>query len=252
MVLASVLSLPFNRLWARVLRSRHYSVIKARSHRNWTSNDVDFFSKQNDEVATMSIINNVDTHSRVWSFDKLHEFNNYRIWHQKMMFEFQYEDFLHLFEEKKSIMLDQIEKKMFDSTAEGDTSLQSRSLMRKERKEIQKNIEIWKRHNQRVISILYNKIEEFIEQFIVSCKTIVEVMRILKKQYLDTSFTAKHIARQKLLQITLNSCKNDVKKYIRQLSACKDEQITLNCEFLEWWVVSCLIANLKDRFKNFV
>ena len=63
------------------------------------------------------------------------------------MFEFQYEDFLHLFEEKKSIMLDQIEKKMFDSTIEDDTSLQSRSLMRKERKEIQKNIEIWKRHN---------------------------------------------------------------------------------------------------------
>ena len=46
------------------------------------------------------------------------------------MFEFQYEDFLHLFEEKKSIMLDQIEKKMFDLTIEDDTSLQSRSLMR--------------------------------------------------------------------------------------------------------------------------
>ena len=77
-------------------------------------------------------------------------------------------------------------------------------------------------------------------------------MKILKKQYLDTSFTAKHIARQKLLQITLSSCKNDVEKYIRQLSACKDEQIALNCEFLEWWIISCLIANLKDRFKNFV
>ena len=209
-------------------------------------------SKQNGGVAAMSITNNVDTHSRVWSFDKLHEFSNYRIWHQKMMFEFQYEDFLHLFEEEKSIMLDQIEKKMSDPTVEDDTSLQSRSLMREERKKIQKNIEIWKRHNQRAISILYNKVEEFIEQFIVSCKTIVEVMRILKKQYLDTSFTAKHIARQKLLQITLNSCKNDVKKYIRQLSACKDEQIALNCEFLEWWIVSCLIANLKDRFKDFV
>ena len=59
-----------------------------------------------------------------------------------MMFEFQYEDFLHFFEKKKSIMLDQIEKKMSDSTAEDDTSLQSRSLMREERKEIQKNIEI--------------------------------------------------------------------------------------------------------------
>ena len=77
-------------------------------------------------------------------------------------------------------------------------------------------------------------------------------MRILKKQYLDTSFTAKHIARQKLLQITLNSCKNDVKKYIRQLNVYKDEQIALNCEFSKWWVISCLIANLKDRFKNFV
>ena len=74
---------------------------------------------------------------------------------------------------------------------------------------------------------------EFIEQSIIDCKTIVEVIRILKKQYLDTSFTAKHIARQKLLQITLSSCKNDVKKYIRQFNACKDEQIALNCEFLE-------------------
>ena len=77
-------------------------------------------------------------------------------------------------------------------------------------------------------------------------------MSILKKQYFDTSFTAKHIARQKLFQIILSSCKNDVKKYIRQLNVCKDEQIALNCEFLEWWVILCLIANLKDRFKNFV
>ena len=72
---------------------------------------------------------------------------------------------------------------------------------------------------------------EFIEQSIVNYKTIVKVMRILKKQYLDTSFTAKHIARQKLLQITLSSCKNDVEEYIHQFNVCKDEQIALNCEF---------------------
>ena len=59
-----------------------------------------------------------------------------------MMFDFQYEDFLHLFEEEKLVMSNQIEEKMSDSTAEDDTSLQSRSLMREERKEIQKNIEI--------------------------------------------------------------------------------------------------------------
>ena len=90
----------------------------------------------------MSTINNIDTHSRVWSFDKFYEFNNYRIWHQKMMFEFQYEDFLHVFEEEKLIMSNQIEKKIFDFTIEDDTLLQSRSLMKKERKKIQKNIEI--------------------------------------------------------------------------------------------------------------
>ena len=58
-------------------------------------------------------------------------------------------------------------------------------------------------------------------------------MKILKKQYFDTSFIAKKIARQKLFQITLSSCKNDVNKYIRQLNVCKDEQIALNREFLE-------------------
>ena len=58
------------------------------------------------------------------------------------MFEFQYEDFLHFFEEEKSIMFDQIEKKIFDSVVEDDISLQSRSLRREERKEIQKKIEI--------------------------------------------------------------------------------------------------------------
>ena len=97
------------------------------------------------------------------------------------MFDFQYEDFLHLFEEKKLIMLDQIEKKMLNSTVENNTSLQSRLSMRGERKEIQKNIKIWKKHNQHVVSILYNKMNKFIEQFIVDCKTFVEVMRILKK-----------------------------------------------------------------------
>ena len=40
-----------------------------------------------------------------------------------MIFDFYYEDFLHLSEEEKSIMLDQIEKKVLDSTVEGDTSL---------------------------------------------------------------------------------------------------------------------------------
>ena len=158
----------------------------------------------------------------------------------------------YLFEEEKSIMSNQIEEKIFDSTAENDTSLQSRSLMRKERKDLQKKIKIWKRNNQRVISILHNKINEFIKQFIVDCKTIVEVIKILKKQCLDTRFTAKHIAKQKLFQIILSSCKNDVKKYIRQLNICKDEQIALNYEFLEWWVILYLIANLKDRFKNFI
>ena len=47
-----------------------------------------------------------------------------------MMFDFQYEDFLHLFEEKKLIMLDQIEKKMLDPTVEDDISVRSRSLIR--------------------------------------------------------------------------------------------------------------------------
>ena len=97
------------------------------------------------------------------------------------MFDFQYENFLHLFEEEKSIISNQIEKKMFDSIAKDNISLQWRLLIRKERKKIQKNIKIWKRHNQRVISILYNKMNEFIKQFIVDCKTIVEIMRRLKK-----------------------------------------------------------------------
>ena len=43
---------------------------------------------------------------------------------------------------------------MFDFTAKDDTSLQSRSLMREERKEIQKKIKTWMRHNQRVTSVM--------------------------------------------------------------------------------------------------
>lgn len=187
----------------------------------------------------------------VWNFENLHGSNNFKIWYTKMMNGFQYEGWLHIFDEEDPYMPEGIPEEVADDVG-GGTSTILRSLTKEEKKEYQRIMDMDVRHNQQAIPIMFNKMDDSIGQSIIGVEKAKKAMESLKLQYVDTSFAAKHAASQKLFHTTLSSCNYSVEDYIRNIYACKSESETAGCNLPEWLIVSCFISNLDGKFKDFV
>lgn len=98
---------------------------------------------------------------------------------------------------------------------------------------------------------MYTKIDDAIVLQIDDYTAVFDAIVYLRNQYMDTDFTARHAAGQKLFTTTLGRGKNDVDTYIQAMYACMEEADSVECGFPEWWIVSCLIANLDGRYKDF-
>lgn len=199
----------------------------------------------------MTATASLDADAAVWNFENLHGSDNFNTWYEQMMLGFQYEGWLHIFDEEDPYMPEGIPEEVADDVV-GGTSTILRSLTKEEKKEYQRIMDMDLRHNQQAIPIMFNRMDSSIGQSIIGFKKAKKAMESLKLRYFDTSFTAKHAATQKLIHTTLSSCNHNVEDYIHHICACKHELDTLGCVFPEWWMVSCLVANLDDKFKDFV
>jgi len=89
---------------------------------------------------------------------------------------------------------------MFDEAIKNvdDNSTTLRPLIKENKKEFQRVMNMNLRHNQRAIPILFNHMNKSIEQSIIGFQKVKKVMKYLKLQYFDIDFIAKHSTRQKL------------------------------------------------------
>jgi len=94
-------------------------------------------------------------------------------------------------------MLDGMPNEATKDVNDNSTILQF--LIKEKKKEFQRVMNINLRHNQRIISILFNHMNESIEQSIIDFQKVKKAMKYLKLQYFDTNFTIKHSTKQKLI-----------------------------------------------------
>jgi len=192
----------------------------------------------------------VGTHSGVWTFENLHGQSNYKVWIKKLRNALSYEGWERILEEQEPSEL----AADSSSIADGQDDDGNPIFRRPKAAELAANkadIKEYRHFNRKGWSCMYNRIDEVLLLQIDDINSVYEAIVLLRLQYLDIGFTAKHTAGQKLITTTLSSCNNDVNGYVQAIYACMKDANSLECAFPEWWIVSCFIANLDGRYKEF-
>ncbi|KAI4260716.1 MAG: hypothetical protein LQ352_000108 [Teloschistes flavicans] len=187
------------------------------------------------------------TYSSVWGFENLHGKSNYKVWIKKLKNAIAFEGWSRIIKECCPDEAKRVEVGEPDS----EGVRQTRELNEEEKRQAKADRAQWIRYNQKAWICMYNKLDDEIALQIDDSTEVVEALIVLENHYQHNGFTAKHIAGQKMVSTTLSLCKNDVEKYIQAMNACIREQSLLRCNFPDWWIVSCFIANLEGRYKEF-
>lgn len=84
-----------------------------------------------------------------------------------------------------------------------------------------------------------------------SQKSAMKVWKFLRLSFLGVGFTTAHRLLQAMSHITLASRGGSIELYIRDIKYCRQTILDECFPLDDWVVVSCLLAGLDDRFKEF-
>lgn len=158
-----------------------------------------------------------DAHSEIWGFEVLKGQDNYKAWARRFRNGLAYEGYTRALDEKRPVAKD----------------------------------DEWNRFHRKAFAIFFAKIDERLTALVLNCDCLFDAWELLRNQFWDNGFTAKHDAVQKIFLITLISCDDDVGSYIQAIMDNKRELMALQCGLPDWWFTSILISNLNGKFPMF-
>ena len=113
-------------------------------------------------------------------------------------------------------------------------------------------MKINKTHFKIVKNHIYNKCDEIFQKLMKNMMNAYDVWIILRTQYFDQNFIFKHIIFQKLCNIILKNCDNDLNKLIVTFQKLQKNLKNMKQSINDFIVCSNLFFNLNDRFSKYV
>ena len=107
-------------------------------------------------------------------------------------------------------------------------------------------------HSRAAKSYIYNKCGDIAQNLMKNIEGIFEIWNLLKNQYSNQDFIFKHIIFQRLCTTTLDSCDNDIDKFVVTLQRLQRDLRNMNHLIDDWIVCSNLLTNLNERFSDYV
>ena len=110
----------------------------------------------------------------------------------------------------------------------------------------------WSVKNRRAAQLLIMYYMDKPTSMIEDMEDAFSIWCMLKKNYQDLGFTARHIAFQKLTKTTVGDYEGSVDSYIHGIRTNAKDLKNMNATVPDWILVLILLNNLDDKYTDFV